>query len=118
MITGLNCDKFPHDSELDHLPYDLWTKFFGKRGPMTQGKFSKAFQDLNFYEKEVAVNVKCLDIHGVICLTMRPSHLCDLGLSEGMRLQITVYGVLKPFLLSPQLDLVENIMDPIGYQGC
>ncbi|KAF3437556.1 hypothetical protein FNV43_RR20311 [Rhamnella rubrinervis] len=40
MITGLNCDKFPHDSELDHLPYDLWTKFFGKRGPMTQGKFN------------------------------------------------------------------------------
>ncbi|KAF3453888.1 hypothetical protein FNV43_RR04329 [Rhamnella rubrinervis] len=59
MITGLNCGKFPHDSELDHLPYNLWTKFFGKRGPMTQGEFSKAFEDLDFDEKEVADNVKC-----------------------------------------------------------
>ncbi|KAF3451364.1 hypothetical protein FNV43_RR07459 [Rhamnella rubrinervis] len=59
MITRLNCGKFPHDSELEHLPYDLWTKFFGKRGPMTQGEFSKAFEDLDFDENEVADNVKC-----------------------------------------------------------
>ncbi|KAF3434607.1 hypothetical protein FNV43_RR21692 [Rhamnella rubrinervis] len=40
MITGLN-----------------W--LFGKCGPMTQGKFSKAFEDLDFDKKEVADNVKC-----------------------------------------------------------
>ncbi|KAF3455753.1 hypothetical protein FNV43_RR00395 [Rhamnella rubrinervis] len=57
MITGLNCVKFHHNLGLQHFPYDLWTKFFGKRGPMTQGEFSKAFEDLNFYEKEV--NIKC-----------------------------------------------------------
>ncbi|KAF3433390.1 hypothetical protein FNV43_RR24492 [Rhamnella rubrinervis] len=51
MITGLNCGKFPHDLELDHLPYDLWTKFFGKRGPMTQGEFSKAFEDLDLMRR-------------------------------------------------------------------
>ncbi|KAF3449729.1 hypothetical protein FNV43_RR10460 [Rhamnella rubrinervis] len=51
--------KFPHDSELEHLPYDLWTKFFGKRGPMTQDEFSKAFEDLDFNEEEVVDNVKC-----------------------------------------------------------
>ncbi|KAF3445104.1 hypothetical protein FNV43_RR14797 [Rhamnella rubrinervis] len=59
MITELNCSKFPCDSELKHLPYDLWIKFFGKRGPMTQGEFSKAFDDLDFDEKEVVDNVKC-----------------------------------------------------------
>ncbi|KAF3449299.1 hypothetical protein FNV43_RR10027 [Rhamnella rubrinervis] len=63
MITGLNCGKFPHNSELDHLSYDLWTKFFSKRGPMTQGEFSKAFEDLDFDEKEVADNVKCCMRH-------------------------------------------------------
>ncbi|KAF3431779.1 hypothetical protein FNV43_RR26515 [Rhamnella rubrinervis] len=59
IITGLNCGKFPRDSELEHLPYDLWTKFFGKCGLMTQGEFSKAFEDLDFDENEVANNVKC-----------------------------------------------------------
>ncbi|KAF3452133.1 hypothetical protein FNV43_RR08230 [Rhamnella rubrinervis] len=58
MRMGLNYGKFPHDTELEHLPYDLWTKFFGKRGPMTQGEFSKTFEDLDFDEKEVADNVK------------------------------------------------------------
>ncbi|KAF3453806.1 hypothetical protein FNV43_RR04247 [Rhamnella rubrinervis] len=37
----------------------LQTKFFGKRGPITQGEFSKAFEDLDFDENEVADNVKC-----------------------------------------------------------
>ncbi|KAF3454486.1 hypothetical protein FNV43_RR04933 [Rhamnella rubrinervis] len=65
MITGLNCGKFPHGSELDHLPYDLWTKFFGKRGPMTQGEFSKAFEDLDFDEKKLQImSSAVLDIHG------------------------------------------------------
>ncbi|KAF3457947.1 hypothetical protein FNV43_RR02609 [Rhamnella rubrinervis] len=59
MIMRLNCSKLPNASKLEHLPYNLWVKFFGKLGPMTQGKFNKAFEDMDFNEKEVDNNVKC-----------------------------------------------------------
>ncbi|KAF3455268.1 hypothetical protein FNV43_RR05716 [Rhamnella rubrinervis] len=61
MITGLNCGKFPNEKELEHLPYDLWVKYFGDTGPMSQSDFIKAFEDLDFDEsdEEVENNVKC-----------------------------------------------------------
>ena len=48
MMTGLNCGKFPPSSEVNNLSYDLWTKYFGDFGPMMQGDFIKAFEDLDF----------------------------------------------------------------------
>ncbi|KAF3443247.1 hypothetical protein FNV43_RR12929 [Rhamnella rubrinervis] len=86
MITRLNCGKFPRDSELEHLPYDLWTKFFGKRGPMTW-RIDKAFEDLDFDENEVADNVKC-------CMF----YFLETVLLGGDKKR---YGVLKPFPLPP-----------------
>ncbi|KAF3432526.1 hypothetical protein FNV43_RR27266 [Rhamnella rubrinervis] len=61
MIMGLNCGKFSNEKELEHLPYDLWVKYFGDTGPMSQSDFIKAFEDLDFDEsdEEVENNVKC-----------------------------------------------------------
>ena len=62
MITGLNCGKFPSSSELNNLSYDLWNKYFGDEGPMTQYDFARAFEDLDFDEsndEEIKANVKC-----------------------------------------------------------
>ncbi|KAF3440206.1 hypothetical protein FNV43_RR18489 [Rhamnella rubrinervis] len=61
MITGLNCGKFPNEKELEHLLYDLWVKYSGDNGPMSQSDFIKAFEDLDFDEsdEEVENNVKC-----------------------------------------------------------
>ncbi|KAF3438943.1 hypothetical protein FNV43_RR17218 [Rhamnella rubrinervis] len=61
MITGLNCGKFSNKKELEHLPYDLWVKYFSDTGPMSQSDFIKAFEDLEFDEsdEEVENNVKC-----------------------------------------------------------
>ncbi|KAF3432267.1 hypothetical protein FNV43_RR27006 [Rhamnella rubrinervis] len=55
MITGLNCSKFPNEKELEHLPYDLWVKYFGDTGPMSQSDFIKAFEDLDFDESDEEV---------------------------------------------------------------
>ncbi|KAF3452125.1 hypothetical protein FNV43_RR08222 [Rhamnella rubrinervis] len=52
MITGLNCGKFPDEKELEHLPYDLWVKYFGDTKPMSQSDFIKAFEDLDFDESD------------------------------------------------------------------
>ena len=62
MVTGLNCGKFPKDSELTNLPYDLWDKFFGTGGPLVQSDFVKAFEELEFNDhsdKGVEEAVKC-----------------------------------------------------------
>ncbi|KAF3433797.1 hypothetical protein FNV43_RR24900 [Rhamnella rubrinervis] len=61
MITGLNCGKFSNEKELEHFPYDLWVKYFGDTGLISQSDFIKAFEDLDFDEsdEEVENNVKC-----------------------------------------------------------
>ncbi|KAF3433400.1 hypothetical protein FNV43_RR24502 [Rhamnella rubrinervis] len=41
---------------------------------------------------------------------------CEIAEIQVESLHDCRYGVLKPFLFSPQLDLVANIMDPIGYR--
>ena len=62
MITGLNCGKYPADSELQGLPYTLWNKYFGDSGPLSFSQFVKRFDEIEFSEdspKEIANNVKC-----------------------------------------------------------
>ncbi|KAF3455894.1 hypothetical protein FNV43_RR00536 [Rhamnella rubrinervis] len=62
MFTGLNCGKFPKKSEMRNLSYNLWTKYFGESGPITQIEFGQAFKDIEFkYEndQEIWDNVKC-----------------------------------------------------------
>ncbi|KAF3455951.1 hypothetical protein FNV43_RR00594 [Rhamnella rubrinervis] len=82
MITGLNCGKFFNEKELEHLPYDLWVKYFGDIRPMSQSDFIKAFEDLDFDESDEEVEndiwgfetilviitlAPCGKYHGVIC---------------------------------------------------
>ena len=68
MITGLNCGKFSSSSELNNLSYDLWNKYFGNEGPMTQYDFTRAFEDLDFNDnnsQKIKDNVKCCMFHFV-----------------------------------------------------
>ncbi|KAF3439360.1 hypothetical protein FNV43_RR17637 [Rhamnella rubrinervis] len=62
MFTGLNCGKFPKETEMRNLSYSLWTKYFGESGPMTQTEFGQAFKDIEFKydnDQEIWDNVKC-----------------------------------------------------------
>ncbi|KAF3443744.1 hypothetical protein FNV43_RR13434 [Rhamnella rubrinervis] len=62
MFTGLNCGKFPKETEMRNLSYSLWTKYFGESGPMTQTEFSQAFKNIEFKydnDQEIWDNVKC-----------------------------------------------------------
>ncbi|KAF3451298.1 hypothetical protein FNV43_RR07393 [Rhamnella rubrinervis] len=62
MITGLNYGKLTPSSKMRNLSYDLWTKYFGHSGLITQVEFTKAFETIEFkYEnkKEISDNIKC-----------------------------------------------------------
>ena len=62
MVTGLNCGKFPSASKLNNLSYELWNKYFGGSGPMTQYDFARAFKDVDFNDsnsQKIKDNVKC-----------------------------------------------------------
>ncbi|KAF3441480.1 hypothetical protein FNV43_RR15394 [Rhamnella rubrinervis] len=60
MFTGLNCGKFPKETEMRNLSYSLWTKYFGESGPMTQTEFTR-LENIEFKcdnDQEIWDNVK------------------------------------------------------------